>query len=48
MNFCPNKFYEVEGINKCEDCDGSCLTCNGGSEYNCLSCNIGSYLDHNY
>ncbi|KAL4493947.1 hypothetical protein ABPG72_021964 [Tetrahymena utriculariae] len=42
---CPLSYYKNTTNNQCSKCNSSCATCNGGSIYNCLSCNIPLYFE---
>ncbi|EAR86996.2 transmembrane protein, putative (macronuclear) [Tetrahymena thermophila SB210] len=48
INQCQSGFYVYSNsqtnLQSCNACDSSCLTCNGGSTNNCLSCTSGNYL----
>lgn len=45
---CPNGYYTsatyTSYLDKCNSCDNSCLTCNGPSKNQCLSCSAGKTL----
>ncbi|EAS00824.2 zinc finger lsd1 subclass family protein (macronuclear) [Tetrahymena thermophila SB210] len=43
---CPATNYYSDGT-KCQKCDSSCLTCFGGSNNNCQTCNAGVFLYQN-
>ena len=53
--FCPSSTYPtimysyslLTTISTCQSCISPCLTCNGSSLYNCLSCVAGYYLFNN-
>jgi hypothetical protein len=39
-----NKFLSTTPVGSCASCDASCLTCNGASTTNCLTCAAARYL----
>ncbi|EAS00754.2 zinc finger lsd1 subclass family protein (macronuclear) [Tetrahymena thermophila SB210] len=43
---CPATNYYSDGT-KCQKCDSSCLTCSGGANNNCQTCNAGVFLYQN-
>jgi proprotein convertase subtilisin/kexin type 5 len=38
LNTCPAGSYANSTLSYCSTCDSGCLTCNGGSKINCVSC----------
>ena len=42
---CENGYFEDDG--SCEPCHYKCLTCNGPSEENCLTCDENTVLSDN-
>ena len=43
---CPDGYYKNDVDNICDPCHSSCFTCKGGLFTDCLSCQIGSFLDN--
>lgn len=41
---CPDGQYGRTTDQTCQKCDSTCITCNGGSLINCLSCEDGKFL----
>ncbi|XP_077988684.1 proprotein convertase subtilisin/kexin type 5-like isoform X2 [Glandiceps talaboti] len=44
VSMCPDGFYAPDVHHRCRYCDEKCGTCNGPSEYDCLSCPDGQFL----
>ncbi|KAL4463427.1 hypothetical protein ABPG72_003123, partial [Tetrahymena utriculariae] len=40
--------YQIKQSQKCEDCDPSCLKCNGTQKNNCTQCDQNLFLSQNY
>ena len=44
---CPANYWADSFSNICSECSSSCASCTGPSSSNCISCNVGFYLQPN-